>query len=286
MYREHRPSEPLRTHVECYWTLTAPSGDAGPQRVLPDGCMDIIFDLSGASGMVVGTMTRALVTTLDGRAELFGVRFRPGAAPLLIRQPASESTDASLDLRAVWGRSTDEIADRIASAPSLSSRIALVERELSRRLAAADAGNAVARHAIALLVASRGELRVDELSSKVGLGARQLERSFDALVGVGPKTFARIVRFRAVVDAILGAASSPRWADLAARFGFYDQAHLIREFHSLAGLAPTALLRERAMSHSSNTANGAAPILAGQPRGERCDREDRQGDAHLDRGED
>src|SRR5262249_9551998 len=153
MYQEHRPGELLREHVECYWTVSSPK-PGRTQRVLPDGCMDIIFDLPQALATIVGTMTRPLVTTAS--RDLLGVRFRPGVAPALLRQRASDSTDKSLDLRDAWGRSALETAERVSSARSHGDRIALVEREILHRLAAVDQGQAVARGALELLVRSRG----------------------------------------------------------------------------------------------------------------------------------
>jgi AraC-like DNA-binding protein len=216
--------------------------------------MDIIFDLSSARASVVGTMTRALVPVLDPSVELLGVRFRPGEAPRFLRAPASEARDASLDLSALWGPAASELAERLAGAKSSRARIETLERELGRRLGSLDARSARSREALALVIAARGELRIAELSARLGLGTRQLERTFQELTGVTPKEFARIVRFRAVLDAIARSPSPPLWAALALEFGYYDQAHLVREFQSLAGLSPTALLREMRMSPFSKTA--------------------------------
>src|SRR5215471_21770735 len=89
-YREYAPSEKLRPFVECFWSrdpaVGAEVSSPSVQRVLPDGCIDVVLGFSGQadepeSAMAVGTMTRALV--LDGGTwpECFvGVRFRPGKA--------------------------------------------------------------------------------------------------------------------------------------------------------------------------------------------------------------
>jgi transcriptional regulator GlxA family with amidase domain len=93
---------------------------------------------------------------------------------------------------------------------------------------------------VRLALRSRGLCRVDDLADRVGVSPRQLERDFREHVGLSPKQFLRVVRFQQV----LGSLSAPRpdvpWAALAAEHGFYDQAHLIRDFHAFLGMAPGA----------------------------------------------
>jgi AraC-like DNA-binding protein len=246
VYAEHAPGERLRPFVECYWTMSSPArASLAPVRVLPDGCMDIIFDLSAAEGVVIGTMTRAIVTDPTPGASIFGVRFRPGAAPAFLDAPARGAADESIPLDALWGSFARELAERVASARSTAARLALLDLELLGRLEDAASLATPGRHAVALVVSAQGEIRIDDLADRVGLGERKLERVFHELVGVSPKVFARIVRFRALVDA-LRTDRAPRWAELAARLGYYDQAHLIREVRAFSGLTPGELARERA----------------------------------------
>lgn len=265
MYAEHAPSERLRAYVECYWTSSAsPAEPLLPVRILPDGCMDIIFDLATAEGAVIGTMTHSILTLPGPRADLLGVRFRPGAAPAFLDAPARGATDERIALDALWGGFARELAERLSEARSTAVRLGLLDRELVARLERTERLNAVALHAVALVVSTQGEIRVDDLAERVGLGTRQLERVFHELVGVSPKLFARIARFRALTDA-LRAQPAPRWAELALRLGYYDQAHLVRDVRAFAGVTPTELLRERtearSMSDPSKTDDDASRIV-------------------------
>jgi len=70
-----------------------------------------------------------------------------------------------------------------------------------------------------------------------GLSARQLERKFARNLGISPKTFARVVRFKSVVAAA-GRPDPPDWVRLAGDFGYADQPHLVREFKIFSGLTP------------------------------------------------
>ena len=102
-YQEFPPSPALAGHVRCYWrgvSHLAPGEAPPPQRVLPDGCTDIVLHLADdgralRSVDVVGTMTRPLLLTLDTPAEHLGIRFHPGCAAAFFGVPAGELTDRS-----------------------------------------------------------------------------------------------------------------------------------------------------------------------------------------------
>jgi AraC-like DNA-binding protein len=83
---------------------------------------------------------------------------------------------------------------------------------------------------------------VAALAEQLGWSPRRLSREFDREFGVSPKIVARLGRFDRARRELLRAPTVPVLADLAARHGYYDQAHLAREFRDFAGLSPTALL--------------------------------------------
>lgn len=219
-YREHAPSAALRPWVECFWTRTE---DAEPRvhRVLPDGCADFIFDVTRGSAFAVGTMTRPLFVESGDSGDLLGVRFRPGRAAAFLRLPLAELTDARVDLGDVW-----------RDAPEQAS-IAALEAALLRRLSP-DRDRRVDA-AIDRIVG--GESRIDALAKDIGISRQHLARQFRHHVGVSPKTFARVMRFRRLIANV---PRDPDWADVALEHGYYDQSHLIDEFRSLAGDTPAA----------------------------------------------
>jgi AraC-like DNA-binding protein len=107
--------------------------------------------------------------------------------------------------------------------------------------AAAPAGQALALHAVARLQASGGAVRVETLAAALGVSRQYLGAQFRHHVGLSPKLFARICRFRAVRAAALAAqAGAPGhdWARLATDCGYFDQSHLIRDFHDFSGTSP------------------------------------------------
>ena len=90
-----------------------------------------------------------------------------------------------------------------------------------------------------------GRIRIAELSARLGLGGRRLERAFQRQIGVSPKLFTRIVRFQRVFELVQAGLPCPGriaidWAMLALDCGYFDQSHLIRDFRRFSGQSPAA----------------------------------------------
>ena len=239
VYREHRPSLALAGSVACFWTLSG--DDEGPSRILPDGCMDLLFDLTGReAASVVGTMTEALISPArGGRIEILGVRFRPGeASRFLGAASARELRDQLVPLSDVWGAAAEALSDQLAAKGTLGARLSLLEATLASR--SPQPVDLRVRRAVRRLHDAAGGARIGELATSVGMGERQLERLFDDRVGVGPKTLGSVFRMLALLDRV---GRGTAWAEIAASLGFSDQAHLTRDLRRLAGITPTELAR-------------------------------------------
>lgn len=225
MYRERAS----RLTGAVVWTST-PSGGGGG-RVLPDGCMDLLWNEGRL--LVAGPDTRPHLT--EGRPSAWaGVRFPPGTAPALLGVPAHELRDLRVALSDLWpAAGVRRMAARVNAADDpahaledlalrRAARTPPPDPLLGRLVTALDAGRPVAATA-------------DEL----GVGARQLHRLSLAAFGYGPKTLARILRMR---RALALARTGVPFAETAARTGYADQAHLSREIRDLTGLPPGGLL--------------------------------------------
>lgn len=232
-YREYQPGAALEDIVECFWTTSEVR--SAPFRVLPDGCMDIVFDFSARAGQgaaIIGAMRRARLVTPVRRPDLLGVRFRPGGLPTCFRLDAASFTDNRLELSFIWPEAR-AVWNRLGEAAP-AARVALLAAQLrSLRRSSPDA---LVRHCVQRIEASGGRLRMAVLEKEAG--ARRIERRFAAHVGLSPKRFARVVRFKNVLAVL--ARGAPNWAGLAVDCGYADQPHLVREFKELSGLTPGA----------------------------------------------
>jgi AraC-like DNA-binding protein len=234
-YREFLPSPRFRAHIECFWCHES-SAAIPAFRVLPDGCVDILFQREGnGSGAlnVVGTMTRAHVFELPARQVALGVRFKPAMAARFLRVGGAEILDRTIALGDLWSSiRTRQLAELIADSKTAEGRAAQIETALGE----APALDAPER-AIAQLVESRGIVNLDDLADAARLSPRQFRRICLERTGISAKRLARILRFR---NAVARATPSRRgdWAEVALECGYYDQAHLINEFREFSGVAP------------------------------------------------
>jgi AraC-like DNA-binding protein len=236
--------------VECYWSIRAAAAPGVPNRVLPDGCADLIVGIADLPGPVaVGTMRTAAVYPLLGAVDLFGIRFHPGGALPFLGAPLGELTDRRIPLDDLWGPAARALGDLMEPA-SLQARVARAERMLGDRLRSSRRrDDDLARHAVALLRRARGSVGVREAAAALGVGERRLQRAFEQGVGLGPKALARVLRFRRMlgaIDRVRTGGNPVRWAALALEAGYADQPHLVREFKALAGLTPSRYAAERA----------------------------------------
>jgi AraC-like DNA-binding protein len=224
-YRELPPPPALRDVVACLWVRV--SGTAEEVRVVPDACADVVWE-RGVGTTVVGPDTTA---KLLGRAPgdvLVGIRFRPGAGGGVLGVPLDVLCDLRVDASDVE-RAFDLARD-------------LAPAEVAARFVAA----ALGRRADPLVAAAARRVGAEDvaaLARDLAVSERQLRRRFRAAAGYGPKTLARILRFRRFVSAVDRGRTD--LARVALEAGYSDQAHLTREATRLAGLPPAAFMRAR-----------------------------------------
>ena len=219
-----------------------------PETVLPDGCPEIVFNLSDRfvrlhdhheetqpAALFAGQMSRRILIRPSGSVRLFGVRLQPGAASAFLGFPAHEATNQIIDLAAI-GRTFREIEGKINEAKSFAERIDVFEHFFMDRLQGFEIDQ-VAFAASEAIVRTDGLLKVSALAASLGISERRLERSFAQTIGLPPKTLSRIVRFQSAVRAFQDGVSKG-FLDAALQFGYYDQSHLIRDFKEFSGVTP------------------------------------------------
>jgi AraC-like DNA-binding protein len=210
------------------WTAVA---EGNRRRVLPDGCMDLIWD--GRHVHVAGPDTMAFEAETRPGESMTGLRFAPGTAPAVLGIPAHDLRDVHAGLDAVWRR---------VEAARLEEAVAAVSRPGKGLEAAVLAFGRGAPRADPLVAELVRRARVGEpvatTAAAVGLSARQLQRrSLDA-IGYGPKLLARILRLGAALEL---ARSGVPLAAVAASCGYADQAHLADDVRALTGTTLGAL---------------------------------------------
>ncbi|MEP7273771.1 MAG: DUF6597 domain-containing transcriptional factor, partial [Acidobacteriota bacterium] len=255
LYREVQPRPELATFVECLWTLEDDGAlePGRPEPILPDGCSELILNFGARFNeqledgrreaqplhFLVGQMTRPILIAPTGRVRLVGIRFQPGGAFPFFRLPMNELADTIVELSAVDATLERELIAVAADKPLLQHKLLAIEDFLARRTRHFRNESWLPRLAAAV-IRTGGRQSVDELATAVGVTGRQLQRRFLREVGIGPKLLCRILRFQQVFRAI--ELNQDGWAPIAADCGYYDQAHLIRDFQQFARQTPAVLL--------------------------------------------
>jgi AraC-like DNA-binding protein len=232
-YGQRPPERELRDVLAAVWTRRFADGPAaGP--ILPDGCIDIVA--KDERLLVAGPDTApAAVTAIPG-SLVAGVRFLPGAAPAVLGVPASELRDRRVDLGELWGDDARRLTETVFGLETPADRMRTLERAVAARLVDSTPPDRLTAAAARILWRRPGA-RVASLGRELGLGERQLRRRFEQAVGYGPKTFARVARFRRMLG-LLRAPHGDGLAAVAVAAGYADQAHMTRESVRLGGATP------------------------------------------------
>jgi AraC-like DNA-binding protein len=234
-YRELQVGGELGRWVECAWERLGPQGPDGYARIVPDGCMDLIW--SEPTGVtVVGPNTTAFVAPLAPGAEVVGVRLHPGAAPSLFGVAAPELRDGRMTAAAVWGDAGARLEEAAAQAGDPAR---LLVHFLEARARAAAAPDPLVRAAAARLERAP----VAEVAEQLAVSERHLRRLVGSEVGYGPKRLGRVLRLRRALARLRAGAEL---AEVAHGGGYADQAHFTNECSALAGVPPGRFLQDTA----------------------------------------
>jgi AraC-like DNA-binding protein len=231
------PQLPLSQFVENLWLVQGFVADYTREKILPDGAIELIFDLDPEpksifedevstgfrtvkKAWISGERTRYIVIGAARNQSMVGVRFRPGGAYPFFRFPISELSE-----------SVTELELRLES---------LLMRQVQRSLEP----NRLIAFAVQQLQHSPQFLAIRDLASMVGISQKHLISQFEKVVGLRPKSFARVCKFQKVVN-LIEKQNQIEWSAIASDCGYYDQAHFIKEFQAFSGLNPSDYVSKR-----------------------------------------
>ena len=250
VFLEEPPTPHLRSWVRSLWYCRAPGSSHSRERVLPNGCIQIILNLSrnyltdcGEDGtlhgrlpraIVVGTRARYAVVDATDMEEIVGIVIQPGGFAGLFRERADLLFERSVGLEEVWAGTS--LAERLCEIPAPIDKLRALEVFLSGRLHPGTRRSELVDHAMHLL--RRRRVSVAECAVSVGVSERRLSQVFREQVGLSPKMWCRIGRFQTAVRALHDGVDVP-WPELALDCGYYDQSHFANDFRAFSGINPT-----------------------------------------------
>ena len=256
-YAQARPTPALRPYVAFYSGYRQRGLPAGVHRGLPSPWLTLILTLDEPlviaahpdarqaparyDSLIGGLHLSPALITMPGAQSGVQVAVHPLGCRALFGLPAAELANVDADFAAVAGDAVvAELRERLRLAPSWPARFAAVDEVLLRRVHEHKIHPDVA-YAFGRLVETGGTLTVTGLAAEIGWSGRHLTDRFRAEVGLRPKEAARVARFDRARRRL---RPGTRLADLAAQHGYFDQAHLAREFQALAGCTPSRWLAD------------------------------------------
>jgi AraC-like DNA-binding protein len=258
-YLERKPCASLRHLVASFRTMRASSEVVAAKpimRTLPDGCSELVFTVSGIildrptgqpmvnkpRSFYMGPLERVRLAVASGPLDAVSVFLRPGALPLLNGGQPQQLVDCVVPAEAIAPRDSLGLLERAMEATVLQERIGWMEKYMLWWANRAAAPDAVISHAVRFLEETYGDVRMDELAEKTGYSQRQFERRFANSIGMTPKAYARVVRFHRALHQWCQSAEQKYQTHFLD--GFFDQSHMIKEFHKFCGMTPTDLSEE------------------------------------------
>lgn len=248
-FRMHKPSPPLNAFIKAIIYYKGDHGINSFERTLPDGNIELVFDLNefgNGSGsdhktpLVWVTNVRKHHATAQParKAALLIVQFTPGGFHALTKKSPYEIKNPHTDASFIFGNDVLLLRDQMLE--SLRNRkhpFPLLE--VFFRSKVQDQTN---EHALIRYMAQNINLPVQQLVRKTGYTHKHVLQLFKKYTGMAPKYYQRIWRFNNSLKDILGAGSPVNWMDVAFKNGFYDQSHFIKEFRHFTGFNPQTYL--------------------------------------------
>jgi AraC-like DNA-binding protein len=253
-----RPNGPLRNYVREHHGYRQRGVEPAEHRGMPSPYLTVIFTLDeplevarhadpqqpadSYDALIGGLHSSPALVVHDGAQSGIQLEMSPLAARPLLGVPAGEL--ASLDAHAgdVLGRLATDLHDRVRGARDWQDRFRILDAVLGAALDEERAAPTPVQQAWTLLLRSGGTAAVADVAREVGWSERRLSAQFTAEIGLTPKLAARVIRFHRARHVLLRnvRAGRPDIAGVAAACGYFDQAHLVRDWQQFTGLAPTA----------------------------------------------
>ena len=247
LHKDYYPDIRLSHLIDAYWTETGFTTDRPTFKILPDGCINVVFTFDTATGSIlseiVGMMTAFVNISRHESMIMFGIRFKPAGLTAFTRMPLNSITDSSIEV-SLAETMLGDIYKSLPEKKSVEEIIDYLNNFFLGKLSAIYSFDHHVMHAVSLISSTNGIISLTELSDKVCLSQRHLERKFKLAVGTTPKTFAQLTRFKQALHN-LRYHPGKDLLTIAVECGYYDHAHLIKDFKNFTGDTPACFRRQK-----------------------------------------
>jgi AraC-like DNA-binding protein len=242
-----QPHLALRRYVDRYVGYRLEGYPSGVHRGFPSRSLTFIVRLDEASAVVAGLRTSAALLPHDGRHHGIAIELTVRAARALFATPSGALTASAADLTDLLGRTARALPERLAAASSWQHRFEILDQVL---LSSLDPGRQPAPevvHGWGLLTRFPEGPSIESVAQAVGWSRRHFTEMFGREVGLPPRQFLRVVRFERSCH-LVRSTQRAAMTEIALRAGYFDHAHMLHEWHALAGCRPDQWLAEELLS--------------------------------------
>nr|WP_298531955.1 helix-turn-helix domain-containing protein [uncultured Algibacter sp.] len=237
----------MNSIVDTIWIATN-NGQERESRILPDGYVDIIFELgkqmqlnSGNEIRISGMMTKFKKVVSKKNSETLGVRFKTGQFNSISSIPLSEIKDTAINASNLFPKLNNSFLEELIEKKCHFEKMQLINSFLTAEINwTAKNVNKLERSVCESIRANYRELDLGLIAKDHCISLRQLERRFKTIVGITMKEYHSIIRFNKAKDSII---ENPNLSLLSIAFdnGYFDHSHLTKESNRLSGLNPSEL---------------------------------------------
>lgn len=250
-YREYAPCDALKPYIRCFWgteTAVYPS-DIQPECgiVIPDTCMDIIFDMNFTKNTNFATFcglddTSQITWGQKGKEKTatFGIRFYAWTAVLFAEGDMRHTQNARMSCAAFSGTIERALKPYMTEFDNIRNTIQRAEKVLIGLLRKERADHNVL-NAIDMMLMTCGRAKIKDLTGYTGITQRTLERDFERMLGISPKLFSSLLRYQMVWQEIVNGRF--HMLDAVEKYGYTDQAHLLHDFRKRHLMNPGEAMR-------------------------------------------
>ncbi|MGN0696192.1 MAG: helix-turn-helix domain-containing protein [Oscillospiraceae bacterium] len=258
-YYELYPQGALRPYVCCFWEAAPEHGCSEQNLVIPDTCMDIIFDF-GEENEICGSgfctlSEKPVILSCDEHYRIrskFGIRLYAWTAALFADNSLAGTKNSCYEINEFFPDMDIELREKLSRTGSFSERVRAARSCLLKRIDA-HRMNAELMNAIYDILTTSGTARISDIAANNAVSERQLERRFYEKLGTSPKAFSSLVRFQMLRRELTGGKACDI-RDMIVKYNYFDQAHLIKDFRRYHGITPSQVAAaEENLSHFYNT---------------------------------
>ena len=236
----HQPSPALVPFIAYYWRVRWNLAHPHLQETLPHPNTYLVFEDNRLT--LSGVSTTKFQRWLRGHGSVFGVKFKPGGLRPFLHAPVASVTDQIIAGSVVFGPDATALEEKLIAGRADQDMVDAHEAFFLARLPLPDAEADLADRLVAQILQQPQIKTVNDLAGQTRLGKRSLQRLFREYVGISPKWVIQRYRLHELVERI-ESGNPVNWPDLAAELGYFDQAHLIKDFRSITGYSPAGYQR-------------------------------------------